>query len=75
MRIPSEKKGTIKCPRCSTRIKITSQTSVSGSTQNLEGILDAFSGVQIDVSKTTYACVCGVFYQSDSWELLKAENA
>jgi len=75
LRIPSEKTGTIKCPRCSTRIKITSQTSVSGSTQNLEGILDAFSGVQIDVSKTTYACVCGVFYQSDSWELLKAENA
>ena len=41
---------------------------------DLNGIVDAFTGIQINISKPTYSCICGVFYQQNSFELLQAEN-
>ena len=41
---------------------------------NLDGIVDAFTGIQIDVLRPKYSCTCGVFYQKTSFEVIQAEN-
>lgn len=73
LRVDSSKSGKVKCPKCQHINEIKSNNSVSSGI-NLDGILDAFSGVQVDPNNTLYNCACGVFYQTDSYELLAAEN-
>ena len=73
LRVDASRSGKVKCPKCQNINTIKIKNNISPSI-NLDGIMDAFSGVQVDPNNTLYNCACGVFYQEDSYELLAAEN-
>ena len=73
IRIPEGKSGTVTCPHCSHSFGYSPKT-VENQSINLAGINDAFTGIEIDQSKQIYSCECGVFYQTESFELLRDEN-
>lgn len=74
MRIPSGRSGNVTCPHCSITFQYAADIEPAKEI-NLEGINDAFTGVQIDQTRPIFSCECGVFYQQESYELLRVENS
>ena len=73
-RAPAERSVRVTCPKCFNQFELHVELS-SANKIDLDGINDAFTGVQIDENGVIYTCSCGVFYQGSSFELLQSENS
>lgn len=74
IRIPSGRSGKVGCPHCNKKFEHEA-TVEEIPVIDLDGINDAFTGVPINTKETVYACECGVFYQEESFVLLREENS